>query len=318
MKKDKKKILVIGDLILDAYHHGRYLGKSVADGVTTVGHGHTSRFTWGGAGLLVRNILALGGSVSFVSLIGQDDFAPRANEFSHPRLKKIFLQVPSRPTTVKQRFWIRNRNSFEWHRFDNSPLSPALRDQVLRAFRSELASARKVIIADYRHGLFSPALAKQIIRECSRAKIPLYVDSQIAYNTGNLQWYKGAYLFCLNQKEAESAERTFTMRQLLLSLERLQKTLRAPNIVVKLGARGSAALLGDRYIRTRAHAVRAVDPTGAGDAYLGCLAVGNAPPTTYDLERANVWAGLSTTMIGTEIPSTTEFRKIISLLKNLD
>src|SRR3989338_8257303 len=118
----KKRILVVCDLILDAYHHGQYLGLSVSDGVTRVGLAGASRYTWGGAGLLVRNILALGGTVSFISLLGKDDFTSRANGFTHSNLKKIFLQVPSHPTTVKERFWIDKRNSFEWHHFDNSTL----------------------------------------------------------------------------------------------------------------------------------------------------------------------------------------------------
>lgn len=307
--RKQKKILVIGDLILDVFHHGTYIGQSLSEAKTPVALGRSVTCTWGGAGFLVRNILTLGGRVSFVSALGTDDFAERANGFKHPRLKKLFLQTPHKPTTVKQRFWIGEKKILNWHQFDNTTLSGALAHTLLMRIRAELPSVSKIIIADYRHGLLSPALAKKIVEECAHRQIPLYIDSQISYNhTSNHIWYKGASLFCLNLKEARSIDSSFSLKKPKASLTHLQKILRAQNLVVKLGAQGSIALLDKEYIKTYANKVREADPTGAGDSFIGALAVGKYPPTRKDLERANVWAALSTTKIGTIIPPLSEFK----------
>ena len=304
-----KKILVIGDLILDVFHHGIHIGQSLSHAQTPVALDQSSTYTWGGAGFLVRNILALGGKVSFISSLGVDDFTEQANRFEHPRLKKLFLKTPNKPTIVKQRFWMGKKNMLGWHRFNNTFISHALSHVLLARVRAELPSVSKVVIADYRHGLLSPALAKEIVEECAHRQTPLYVDSQVSYNnTGNHMWYKEASLFCLNTKEAQSIDPRFNPKKPETSLLRLQKTLHAQNIVIKLGAQGSIALIGEKYIKTDAHAVREMDSTGAGDAFIGALALGESSPTREDLERANIWAALSTTHIGTVLPSLSEFK----------
>ncbi len=305
-----KQILVIGDLILDVDHRGRYFGLSVTDGATPVGAAQSDTFMWGGAGLLARNILALGGGVSFISIIGKDEFAARANRFSHSHLKKIFFEVPSRSTTVKERFLMDRRKFLTWYRFNHTSLPRALQNKILKKFSLELRRADAVVVADYRHGLLSQFLAREIVRECVRARVPVYIDSQVGYKESNHHWCKGADLFCLNRREAESVDPSFDSKRMKLSLMRIQKILHTENIVVKLGERGSAALLGGAYIATKAYRVKAVDPTGAGDAFLGCLVLGNNPPDAYDFRRANMWAALSTTMIGTELPSVARFRKL--------
>ena len=304
-----KKILVVGDLILDVFHHGVFIGKSLSHAQTPVALAQSSVYTWGGAGFLVRNILALGGKVSFISALGTDEFAKRANRFTHPRLKKLFLKIPHKPTTVKQRFWIGEKKVLNWHQFDNAFLSNTFARTLLAHVRTELSSTNKVVIADYRHGLLSPELAKKIVDMCTRAQVPFYIDSQISYNhTGNHMWYKGASLFCLNLKEARSVDRRFTPQKPEASLVRLQKKLRVQTIVVKLGAQGSIALIGKEYVKTRAHAVREIDATGAGDAFIGALVLGESSLTHKDLERANIWAALSTTKIGTILPLLSEFK----------
>jgi D-beta-D-heptose 7-phosphate kinase/D-beta-D-heptose 1-phosphate adenosyltransferase len=310
MQQKQKKILVVGDLILDVYHHGRYLGQSLANPETPVAHRHASTYAWGGAGFVVRNLLALGGSVTFITSVGVDDFTKKANEFTHRKLKKIFLPISKKPTTVKQRFWIGDRQLLGWHQYDNSPLSTSLEKELLALVRSELPAAGKVVIADYRHGLLSASLAKKIIALCAQASVPLYVDSQVSYSSStNHVWYTGADLFCLNQKEAKSIDSSFDARKPLPSLKRLQQLLGASAVVVKLGADGSIALLGDEYIKTNAHVIQEIDATGAGDAFLAALALGVHPPRPQDLAEANIWAALSTTTVGTTIPSVKKFTR---------
>lgn len=304
-----KNILVVGDLILDVFHHGAFIGNSLSHAKTPVAFQKSSSYMWGGAGFVVRNILALGGRVSFVSALGADTSAELAYRFQHPRLKKLFLKIPHKPTTVKQRFWVGEEKVLNWHQFNNTPISKAFARKLLARVRAELPSSDTVIIADYRHGLLSHSIAKVIVQECARRGVPLYIDSQITYDHDvNHGWYAGASVFCLNLKEARSIDPKFDSKKMKMSLMRLQKSLRTQGLVVKLGAQGSAALIGAEYIKTSAHKVKEVDATGAGDSFISALSLGAYSPTRKDLECANIWAALSTTKIGTVIPSVSEFR----------
>jgi ribokinase len=73
-------------------------------------------------------------------------------------------------------------------------------------------------------------------------------------------------------------------------------------VVLTLGARGS--LLADKSgaVHVAPYAVTAVDSTGAGDAFIGSLAVFLAEGVAEReaVARANLYAGLSTTRVGTQ------------------
>jgi ribokinase len=73
-------------------------------------------------------------------------------------------------------------------------------------------------------------------------------------------------------------------------------------VIITLGANGSllASREGSQHIAP--FAVKSVDSTGAGDAFIGSFAVflGEKLPEIEALRRANLYAGLSTTGVGTQ------------------
>jgi ribokinase len=73
-------------------------------------------------------------------------------------------------------------------------------------------------------------------------------------------------------------------------------------VVITLGARGSLVADATGHDRVAPYSVASVDSSGAGDAFIGSLAVflaeGMAQPEA--LARANLYAALSTTRIGTQ------------------
>jgi ribokinase len=73
-------------------------------------------------------------------------------------------------------------------------------------------------------------------------------------------------------------------------------------VIITLGAKGSL-LAGDEVSQhVPAFAVRSIDSTGAGDAFIGSFAVflADGVPETEAVQRANLYAGLSTTGVGTQ------------------
>ena len=73
-------------------------------------------------------------------------------------------------------------------------------------------------------------------------------------------------------------------------------------VVITLGERGSLVAGPDGMELIPAFKVRAVDTTGAGDAFIGSFAVflGEGLPEKEALTRANLYAALSTTKVGTQ------------------
>jgi ribokinase len=73
-------------------------------------------------------------------------------------------------------------------------------------------------------------------------------------------------------------------------------------VIVTLGANGSLLASADGSEHMPSFAVQSVDSTGAGDAFIGSFAVflGEGVPEKEAVRRANLYAGLSTTGVGTQ------------------
>jgi ribokinase len=74
-------------------------------------------------------------------------------------------------------------------------------------------------------------------------------------------------------------------------------------IVLTMGERGALFVEGEIVLHVPALKVDAVDPTGAGDAFIGSLAVflGEGLPMREALQKANAAAALSVTRIGAQV-----------------
>lgn len=73
-------------------------------------------------------------------------------------------------------------------------------------------------------------------------------------------------------------------------------------VIITLGANGSLLASRDGSEHVAPFTVKTVDSTGAGDAFIGSFAVflGEGVPEAEAVRRANLYAGLSTTGVGTQ------------------
>ncbi len=73
-------------------------------------------------------------------------------------------------------------------------------------------------------------------------------------------------------------------------------------VIITLGANGSLLAGSEGMEHVPAFSVKSVDSTGAGDAFIGSFAtfLGEGLPEQEAVKRANLYAGLSTTGVGTQ------------------
>jgi rfaE bifunctional protein kinase chain/domain len=306
----RRRLIVVGDIIVDEYNTGEPLGLSAETPTIVVKHS-VGRQSLGGAALMVRNVLALGGNVVFVSLIGEDAYQAAIESFAHPRLTKIIAVEAGRSTIVKSRYWVNGYKLLQWDHLDHRPPEDATVRHHLREIYRYLPDADALIISDYRHGLVTPAFAGALVEAGMLAGKPVYIDSQVSQRAANHHWYSGASLFCLNEREAQGVDPQYDATHLPDALSRLKQLLHAHSIVLKRGAKGCCALLDNEYAEAPAAKVEAIDTTGAGDAFFAALSLGPSHLTRQHLALANAWAGLSTTTLGPEPPDLTGLSNLL-------
>lgn len=296
-----KSILLIGDAILDVYIHGVTAGQGLGTNVPRVEE-VTTVVSFGGNGLIAKNILELGGKVFFVSVIGDDQEAGHYASLKHPRLEKYFVTDKTRPTIVKKRIFADGVRLLHLNRADHRNIDSNIEKKIIAHLKTLIKKVNVIVVMDPQHGLLTKNIIKELIQLSKKYGIPIHIDAQISHRGSNHHLYKGGHTMLLNENEAKAVYSKFNLLKAEESLRAIKRKLNIENIVVKLGERGSVALIKDVYIKTPAIKVKAVDSCGAGDAFLAAFSLADISNPEQALHLANAWAALSTTIRGTVPP----------------
>ncbi|MBN3035591.1 MAG: hypothetical protein JW861_08385 [Bacteroidales bacterium] len=295
------KVLIIGDVMVDAYLWGRVERISPEAPVPIVAVSRReSRL--GGAANVALNVKALGATPVLCSVIGND---ARAEEFK--RLMGMeglplhgLIQSNGRITTTKFRVI---GNQMQMLRVDEEitdPISEPDEKRLLERFREIIRTEKidVIIFQDYDKGVITPGLIAEVSREAEAAQIPVAVDPK----KRNFRAYQGVTLFKPNIKELKdglgmelSPDCQSDLNHASDQLRILQK---AKIIMVTLSDKGiyinfpSSDHWESRIIPTRARSV--ADVSGAGDTVISiaacCLAIRLDPVKMAAL--ANLAGGL--------------------------
>ncbi|VVC02168.1 Bifunctional protein HldE [uncultured archaeon] len=306
----KKRVLLIGDSILDIYVYGKAIGKSL-ETPTIVAREERTELSFGGAALVARNILELGGSVSFFSVVGGDDEARHYQDFRHGNLDKHFFTDKTRRTTVKKRFWVDGYKLLQMDNLDNRDIDGALLEKIKEGLAAEIGKCDAVVISDYRHGMLTAGLISYVKSIAKERKKNIFVDSQISHREGNHALYADCFMVLLSEKEAVSLDGKFAASGGPAAFKKISAILGKSNVCIKLGEAGSLCLVNGAAIRTGAIDAKAVDTCGAGDAFLAALCLSSMEDIENALEIANVWAGLSTLAQGANPPKIGDLTKYL-------
>lgn len=307
---DNKKVLLIGDVILDIYIYSKVVGQALYAPVPEVEE-MRSLVSFGGNGLVAKNILELGGHLTFFSVIGDDEDARYYDSFVHPKLKKFFFIDKTRKSTVKRRWYVDNKTLLQVNKVDNHDISKSLEKKIMTSLDFHVRDVDVIVVMDPQHGMMTKNLINKILQLSKKYKKPLYIDGQISHRKSNHYLYKGADTMFLNQNEVKAVYPNFNLKNPEQSLLAITKKLSLNNVIVKLGSHGSVAIFNGQYIVSRPHKVKAVDVCGAGDAFLAAFSLGDRNRPEESLKIANIWGALSTTIHGTMPPRKRDLIKIL-------
>jgi D-beta-D-heptose 7-phosphate kinase/D-beta-D-heptose 1-phosphate adenosyltransferase len=296
----RPSLVVLGDLILDAYTWGHATRVS-QEGPVLVLKADRQEFRLGGAANVAHMAARLGADVTCAGVVGADESGKQllgllaeAGINSH-----LTLVDASRPTSFKERFLGRAGSSHASQvlRVDREVLDPLAHDlqQQLRERLAEpLARCQALLIADYAKGVCSPELLRWAIDRTRAAGGLVLVDPGPGRS---LDLYRRATLIKPNRRETETATglpipdhaAAIAAGQHLCArydFDLACITLDADGMVLSQ-PRGSGSAFP-----TQARAV--YDITGAGDMVLAMLGycLAQHVPLAPAVQLANVAAGL--------------------------
>ncbi len=295
-----KKILVLGDLMLDRYLWG-VVSRISPEAPVPVVEIEREFARLGGAANVGNNVKALGGTPYLVGIIGDDNSGNEILSILSENQLPVegIVRDPQRPTTVKTRVIAHHQHVVRTDREMRRPVAGDVLNRLRQALSRLIPRVDAVIIEDYNKGLIVEDIISFAIQTAKQFQKPVMVDPKF----DNFFAYREVAVFKPNRKEAEEAlGMRLTDRQQIeraghLLFERLN-----PNcLMITLGEEGVAVFENPDqllYVPTRARKVR--DVSGAGDTVISTLAMAlvSGAGFTEAASLANRAAGLVCEEVG--------------------
>ena len=280
-----KRVIVIGDVIVDAYIWGD-VHRISPEAPVPVFEIEAEQIGCGGAANVAQNVASLGGNAILVGVIGKDrDGEKLVQMLTEMNLSTTGICIDSeRPTSTKTRviaraattnFTGRERDSghhlLRIDRESKQEISIAIRRHLLDIIVSQLPDSDAIIFADYDKGVINAHLISEVMKHARSYDIPVIVDPK----QNNFWQYKNVTAITPNYKEAcaaihEEIEEITDVSQLHIVGEKILNRLSLKTLLITRDAEGMSLFQrkpdGSLHVEhLPPYADIVTDVTGAGD-----------------------------------------------------
>ncbi len=276
-----KKILVIGDVMLDRYFWGSVTRISPEAPVPVVDIDSESS-SLGGAANVSDNVRSLGALAIPIGVVGEDASGHALTELFKEKGFPTdgIVADASRPTTVKTRIIAHHQHVVRTDREVRNAISKNVQQKLLSVIQHRMPESDGVILEDYNKGLLAPPFIRQIVHLAEENGKPVFVDPKFDH----FFEYGRVTLFKPNRKEASDklGMRLDSDEALQTAGTKLLDTLHCSAVLITLGSEGMALFEpGKPWMKVPTRAVKVHDVSGAGDTVIAVMAVAVAAGANF-------------------------------------
>lgn len=270
----ERRVLVLGDLILDHYVRGS-VSRTSPEAPVPILNVEDEEYLLGGAANVAANLVSLGARVELAGLLGKDE---AADVFFHvledqQGISPLIVQDPSRPTILKTRCVAQGQQMLRLDRERAHPMQLEIELAMLQEVLPLVEQCDGVVFSDYGKGFLTASFMAAVIKHAHKKGKAALVDPK----GRDYARYRGATLITPNQKEASDAsglaiEDNESCAQAAAAL---QEMVQGEAIVITRGPGGVSVFPREgppSHLPARAREV--YDVTGAGDSFIATLALG--------------------------------------------
>lgn len=262
-----KKVLIIGDIMLDSYVWGD-VKRISPEAPVPILNKNTEVNKLGGAANVALNIKTLKGRPYIISTIGKDIAGKTLKNLLDENNISHFLVETNKPTTEKKRIMSGNNHLLRIDNEDTSYISSKEEQEIFLKVREEMLDSDVIVFSDYNKGVLTEKLIKSIIELVKEFNKPIIVDPKLK----NFFSYKGVDVFKPNLKEINDAFKNERGDNYKDVSRLLRNVIESKNVMVTLSERG-IYMLGDSEWEVSGNKVELADPCGAGDTVAAVLAL---------------------------------------------
>jgi rfaE bifunctional protein kinase chain/domain len=295
-----KKVMIIGDLMIDEYLIGR-VNRISPEAPVPIIEIREEILKFGGAANVAANIQGLGCIPFLVGSVGEDRNSDIFMDMVVARgmASEGIIHCENRPTTIKTRIIGQTQHIARVDRECCGFLHENEMRKIITIIRELIGQMDAIILEDYNKGLLSEIIIKEVIELANRNHKIITVDPKFV----NFMCYKNVTVFKPNLKEIQSAMAITIQgdKDLYDAGKRLLRELQAENILITRGADGMTLFeKNGRITHVPTNAWHVADVSGAGDTVISTLTAAIAGGATIQeaATLANYAAGIVCREVG--------------------
>lgn len=290
-----KKVLVLGDVMLDAYIYGSVKRISPEAPVPVINVERQEK-RLGGAANVALNVQALGAKPILCSVVGDDEDGAAFADLLKARgiTDKGIIRSQKRITTVKHRVLSGSQHLLRIDSEMDEPLTTLDRKALQNHIADLITECDLIIFEDYDKGSLDNEIITSTISQASKAGKITAVDPK----KRNFLSYVGCTLFKPNLKEMREglgiAVDPTQIKSLKAGVDKLNETLHAEHALITLSEHGVYYQSAKTNGKLPAHLRSIADVSGAGDTVISiaALALAAGLPLATVAELANLGGGI--------------------------
>ncbi len=297
---ERRRVLVLGDLMLDQYVWGdvsRISPEAPVPILRSVRRTHVA----GGAANVAMNLAGLGTQVSLAGFVGADEDAQVLRGLlAGSGILTDAVCIWQRPTISKTRVMAGRQQLMRLDVETPDAPSPLEIDSLLRSLHKEILQAECIIFSDYAKGVLPEQVCQAVIAEARKRGIPVLVDPK----GSDFSKYRQATTICPNLLELAACTGVPTQDAdaLMAAGRALIAPLALEYLTVTMSERGIRVLRAEgEDLHASAQAREVYDVSGAGDTVIATLAAAAAAKLDLEsaIQLANAAAGIVVSRVGT-------------------
>lgn len=271
-----KRVLCIGDLMLDRYIYGDVRRISPEAPIPILRKGD-EREMLGAVGNVARNVASLGGEVMLLSVVGDDDVGRRlaALVADETGMAGDLISMRERRTTLKTRFVANGQQLLRLDVEDSVEISPHVEDELIQVIEDETPKCDVVLLSDYAKGTVTDRVIAGVLESAARHDKPVVADPKGL----DFRKYGAVDLLKPNAFELSQALNlpTDTDAEVEIALGAARTQFPARAVLVTRSAKGLSYMNENGVVtHLRSKPLEVFDVSGAGDTSLAALGLGLA------------------------------------------
>lgn len=298
---DQLQVLVIGDLMIDAYTWGK-VSRISPEAPVPVVQVIKKEARLGGAGNVVMNIASLGAKPWVVSVVGDDEAGLQLKSLLEKEGISLsgIVEEKGRITSIKERIIAGSQQLLRVDSETDKLILQASSAALLEKVKACIKEVDVIIFEDYDKGVLNEQLIQEVITLARKHGIPTVVDPK----KRNFFSYRGATLFKPNLHELRDGLGLYPEdlegQKLLETVHQFKESQGFDGVFVTLSEKGVLMDLGKEQVRIPAHIRQIADVSGAGDTVISIAACALALglPARHIASLANLGGGLVCESLG--------------------